>query len=174
MSAWSTHLPLEGVPFRDLMSERLGLPGARGQRRQRGAARRAPARGRARGATTRRWSRSAPGSAAASLLDGRIYRGAQRASAASSGTWWWTYDGRDARAPARAAAASRCWRSGTAIGREAERRPREQTRTPRSGRRLAAGAEITGALVTELAHDGDQAARAVLAEIGGAGSGPAW
>src|ERR687894_930480 len=26
MALWSTHLPLEGVPFRDLMSERLGLP----------------------------------------------------------------------------------------------------------------------------------------------------
>src|SRR5919198_3024772 len=25
-SLWSTHLPLGGVPFRDLMSERLGLP----------------------------------------------------------------------------------------------------------------------------------------------------
>src|SRR5919201_526585 len=26
MSRWSNHLPLDGVPFRDLMSERLGLP----------------------------------------------------------------------------------------------------------------------------------------------------
>jgi glucokinase len=26
VSRWSNHLPLEGVPFRDLMSERLGLP----------------------------------------------------------------------------------------------------------------------------------------------------
>src|SRR4051794_8807717 len=25
-SLWSNHLPLDGVPFRDLMSERLGLP----------------------------------------------------------------------------------------------------------------------------------------------------
>ena len=34
------------------------------------------------------------------------------------------------------------------------------------GRRSAAGREITGGLVTELAHDGDAVARAVLAEIG--------
>src|SRR5919109_4974613 len=26
VSRWSTHLPLDDVPFRDLMSERLGLP----------------------------------------------------------------------------------------------------------------------------------------------------
>src|SRR5437588_665518 len=26
VARWSTHLPLEEVPFRDLMSERLGLP----------------------------------------------------------------------------------------------------------------------------------------------------
>ena len=32
----SNHLPLDGLPFRDLMSERLGLPGAGGQRLERG------------------------------------------------------------------------------------------------------------------------------------------
>src|SRR5918998_5651056 len=26
VSVWSNHLPLDGVPFRDLMSERLGMP----------------------------------------------------------------------------------------------------------------------------------------------------
>jgi glucokinase len=35
------------------------------------------------------------------------------------------------------------------------------------GRALAAGREITGALVTELAHDGDAAARAIMTEMGG-------
>ena len=72
----SVHLPLEGVPFRDLMSERLGLPvqvdndanvatlaehrhGAAAGRRQR-----------------RRWSRSARASAAASCSTDAIYRGA--------------------------------------------------------------------------------------------------
>ena len=43
-SRWSNHLPLDDVPFRDLMSERLGLPVLRGQRRQRGDPRRAPPR----------------------------------------------------------------------------------------------------------------------------------
>jgi glucokinase len=55
--------------------------------------------------------------------------------------------------------------SGTAIGREgaaaAEREPDSAL-----GRELRAGREITGALVTELAHDGDAAARAVMAATG--------
>jgi glucokinase len=55
--------------------------------------------------------------------------------------------------------------SGSAIGREGVAAAR---RAPSSalGRRLAAGREITGGIVTELAHDGDEAAQAVLAEIG--------
>ena len=55
--------------------------------------------------------------------------------------------------------------SGTAIAREGLRAAEEQ---PDSGlgRALAAGREITGALVTEIAHDGDEAAREVLAGIG--------
>ncbi len=38
--------------------------------------------------------------------------------------------------------------------------------TPRWRARPRAGREITGALVTELAHDGDEAARAAIAEVG--------
>jgi glucokinase len=55
--------------------------------------------------------------------------------------------------------------SGTAIGREgaaaAERSPESAL-----GRELRAGRAISGALVTELAHDGDPEARAVLALVG--------
>jgi len=55
--------------------------------------------------------------------------------------------------------------SGTALGREALRIAHER---PDSGlgKALAAGSEIRGALVTELAHDGDAAARDALALIG--------
>jgi glucokinase len=55
--------------------------------------------------------------------------------------------------------------SGSAIGREGEAAAR---RSPASalGQRLATGREISGGIVTELAHDGDEVARAVLAEIG--------
>jgi glucokinase len=55
--------------------------------------------------------------------------------------------------------------SGTAIGLAGEEAAR---REPESalGRRLASGGDVTGGLVTELAHDGDELARSVLAEIG--------
>jgi glucokinase len=55
--------------------------------------------------------------------------------------------------------------SGTAIGVAGEQ---AGLREPGSalGRRLAAGGEVTGGLVTELAHDGDELAVSVLAEIG--------
>ena len=55
--------------------------------------------------------------------------------------------------------------SGNAIGRAGEEAAR---RAPESslGQALAKGREITGPLVTELAHDGDEAAEEVLAEAG--------
>ena len=55
--------------------------------------------------------------------------------------------------------------SGTALAREALRLARER---PESGlgRALAEGRELAGPLVTELAHDGDEAAIEVLEEIG--------
>ena len=56
--------------------------------------------------------------------------------------------------------------SGTAIGREGAA---AAAREPESAlaRELREGREITGALVTELAHDGDAAARDVLERVGG-------
>jgi glucokinase len=55
--------------------------------------------------------------------------------------------------------------SGTALGREALR-VAESAPESGLGRALAAGREITGALVTELAHDGDRASRDVVALVG--------
>jgi glucokinase len=55
--------------------------------------------------------------------------------------------------------------SGTAIGREAERLAAERPDSE-LGRRRAAGAEITGAIATELAHEGDAAALEALAVVG--------
>jgi glucokinase len=56
--------------------------------------------------------------------------------------------------------------SGTALAREATRLAEEH---PASGlaKAWAAGHEITGALVTELAHDGDDAATEAIALVGG-------
>jgi glucokinase len=55
--------------------------------------------------------------------------------------------------------------SGRAIGREGERVARAEPDSA-LGRRLASGREISGAIVTEMAHDGDETSRSVLAEIG--------
>src|SRR5436309_3129022 len=55
--------------------------------------------------------------------------------------------------------------SGPAIGREGEAAARARPDSA-LGRALAEGREITGALVTELAHDGDEAALEVLDRAG--------
>ncbi|MBX5470155.1 MAG: ROK family protein, partial [Thermoleophilaceae bacterium] len=55
--------------------------------------------------------------------------------------------------------------SGTAIGRAGAEAGRLRPDSA-LGRALAAGQEVTGPLVTELAHDGDEVAREVLAGVG--------
>ncbi len=55
--------------------------------------------------------------------------------------------------------------SGTAIGVAGEEAARQEPESA-LGRRLLEGREVTGALVTELAHDGDELARSVLREVG--------
>ena len=144
-SVWSTHLPLDDVPFRDLMSERLGLPvvvdndanapllaehrfgAARGTRR------------------TPCWSRSAPGSAAACCSTGAS-TAARAASPRSSATWSSTIDGADChgRVPGSRLPRGARVRDARSGGRGA-RPPR---RTAGLGARppaRAAGEEITGA-----------------------------
>ena len=91
--AWSTHLPLDGVPFRDLMSERLGLPvlvdndanvALLAEYRAR--------RGRGRGDAV--MLTLGTGIGGGLLLDGQVYRGARRARGRSSATSSWTTTGR--------------------------------------------------------------------------------
>jgi glucokinase len=55
--------------------------------------------------------------------------------------------------------------SGSALAREGLRVARDASDSA-LGQALASGQEISGALVTELAHDGDRAARDVLALVG--------
>ena len=163
VSAWSTHLPLEGVPFRDLMSERLGLPmyvdndsnvALVAEQRQ----------GAARGARHAALLALGTGIGGGLMLDGRIYRGAS-GFGAELGHVVTDVDGPDCfgNCPGRGCLESLA--SGSAIAREGEQTARA---TPDSelGRRLAAGREITGALVTELAHEGDDLSRGVLGEVG--------
>ncbi|HEY8583156.1 MAG TPA: ROK family protein, partial [Capillimicrobium sp.] len=98
------------------------------------------------------------------LIDGRIYRGAQGA-AAELGHIVVDQDGPPCQGNCPNRGCLEVMASGSALVREATalagHRPRSAL-----GRLLPVGRSITGPLVTELAHDGDEAAREVLALIG--------
>ena len=98
------------------------------------------------------------------LLDGRIYRGAN-GFGAELGHIVVDYDGLDCQGACPGRGCLEVLASGSAIGREALRAAHDDPDSE-LGKRLAAGAEITGAIATELAHDGDPAARAALTEVG--------
>jgi glucokinase len=159
----TVHLPLQDVAFRDVMAERLGLPVIVDN--DANAAMVAEHRhGAARGATTAALLTLGTGIGGGIVVDGRLVHGASGAAGE------WGHMVVDLNGP-------RCHGtcpnygcletvvSGTALGEAGLRVAREQ---PGSGlgRALARGREITGALVTELAHDGDPGACAVLAKMG--------
>jgi glucokinase len=163
VSRWSNHLPLAGVPFRDLMSERLGLPVVVDNdanmallAEHRGGA--------ARGARHAALVALGTGIGSGLLLDGRIYRGATGVGAELGHTVL-DLHGPDCPSNCPGRGCLEAFVSGNAIGREGARLARERPGTV-LGKRLAAGREITGGLVTELAHDGDDTARLALGEVG--------
>jgi glucokinase len=163
VSRWSTHLPLENVRFRDVMSERLGLPVTVDN--DANAALLAEARrGAARDCSHAVLVALGTGIGGGLLLDGRIYRGA-RGMGAELGHMVVDLHGPNCQGACPGRGCLEVLASGSAIGREGVL---AAGRAPSSalGRRLAAGREISGGIVTELAHDGDDAARGVLAEIG--------
>ena len=163
VSRWSTHLPLEDVRFRDLMSERLGLPVVVDN--DANAALLAEARfGAARGLSHAVFVALGTGIGSGLLLDGRVYRGAL-GFGAEIGHMVVDLHGPECQGACPGRGCLEVLASGSTIGREGLAAARS---SPSSalGRRLAAGREITGGIVTELAHDGDDAARSVLAEVG--------
>ena len=154
VSRWSTHLPLDDVPFRDLMSERLGLPVCVDNDANAALLAEYALRG---GARARRHAvlvALGTGIGGGLLLDGRIYRGARglgrRARAHRGGP----ATDPTARASAPGAAASRCWPRDRRSAARAGRRPR-RSRTRRSAGGWRRGRRSPAAIVTELAHDGD-------------------
>jgi glucokinase len=163
VAVWSTHLPLEGVPFRDLMSERLGLPVTVDN--DVNAALLAEARrGAAREVRHAVMVALGTGIGSAMLLDGRIYRGATGLGA-ELGHMVVDVHGPECQGACPGRGCLEVLASGRAIGREGERLAREHPESA-LGRRLRDGGEITGALVTEMAHDGDALCREALASIG--------
>jgi len=163
VSLWSNHLPLDDVPFRDLMSERLGLAVhvdndanlALLAEARRGAARRA------RHALMLALGTGIGGGI---LIDGRVYRGAG-GTAGELGHLVVDTDGAECPGDCPGRGCLEVAASGSTIGLEGERAGREEPESA-LGRRLAAGGEISGQFVTELAHSGDPAAMAVLESVG--------
>jgi glucokinase len=163
VSLWSNHLPLDDVPFRDLMSERLGLPVyvdndanlAMLAEQRRGAAR---------GARHALMVALGTGIGGGLLLDGRLYRGATGVGG-EIGHLVVDIDGGDCPGKCPGKGCLEVLASGTTVGIEGAAAARYRPDSA-LGRVLEAGREITGALVTELAHSGDEAAREVLARVG--------
>jgi glucokinase len=159
----SVHLPLDGVPFRDLMTERLGLPvfvdndanlAALAEQRI----------GAARGASNVVMLTLGTGIGSGVVLDGRVMRGATGA-ASEIGHMTIDLHGPPCHGTCPGRGCLEVMASGTAIGREGTDAGR---RDPSSalGRAVAQRGVVTGEEVTELAIEGDPAARLVIAAIG--------
>ncbi|HEV2814572.1 MAG TPA: ROK family protein [Solirubrobacteraceae bacterium] len=159
---FTAHLPLVGLPVRDIMSERLALPVFVANDAT--LAMLAEHRfGAARGCSDAVLLTLGTGIGGGLVVGGRLAHGAVGA-AGEPGHMVVDVDG-----PPCACGSVGCLEtlaSGSALGREGARVARAAPADSPLGRALASGREITGALVTELAHDGDRAARDVVALIG--------
>jgi glucokinase len=163
VSRWSNHLPLDGVPFRDLMSERLGLPVVVDN--DGNASMLAEARGgAAAGARHAVMVSLGTGIGGGLWLNGEIYRGASGLGG-ELGHAVLHLHGPECPGDCPGLGCFEALVSGDAIGREGLR-VAEAERESALGRRLASEKEIDGGIVTEMAHDGDALARDVLAVIG--------
>ena len=163
VSTWSNHLPIDDVPFRDLMSERLGLPVAVDNDAN-VAALAEHRHGAARGARHAVLLALGTGIGGGLLLGGELYRGA-RGFAGELGHIVVDHDGEDCPGKCPGRGCLEVLASGNAIGRAGEAIAAERPESA-LGRRAAAGGEISGGLVTEMAHDGDEESREVLARVG--------
>jgi glucokinase len=159
----SNHLPLRGVGVRDLLTERLGLPVVVDN--DANAAMLVEWRlGEAKGATDAVMLTLGTGIGGGLIVGGSLVHGT-RGAAAELGHIIVEADGPPCPGRCPNHGCLEALVSGHAIGAEGLRVARG---APESalGRALAAGREITGALVTELAHDGDAAARDVMTLMG--------
>jgi glucokinase len=162
-SAFSVHLPLDGVPFRDLMHERIGLP-VHVDNDANLAALAEQRAGAARGARHAVLLTLGTGIGGGLILDGQLYRGAH-GGAGELGHVVVDIDGPPCQGGCPNRGCLEVMASGTAIGREGAAAAAREPESALAGE-LREGREITGALVTELAHDGDAAARGVLELVG--------
>jgi glucokinase len=162
-SVWSNHLPLDDLPFRDLMSERLGLPvfvdndsnlALLAEHRH----------GAARGTRHALMIALGTGIGGGIVMDGRLYRGAGGA-AGELGHLVVDLHGPDCPGDCPGQGCLEVLASGSAIGLEGQTAG-ELLPDSALGHRLASGAQVSGEYVTELAHSGDEPAMQALATIG--------
>jgi glucokinase len=160
-SVASVHLPLDDVPFDDLMAERLGLPvwvdndvnaAVMAEHRV----------GAARGASHAVMFALGTGIGGGLVLDGRVYRGATGA-AGELGHMVTKVDGPPC--PCGGRGCLEVLASGTAIGIAGTEAGRAHPRSP-LGTRLEEEGAIRGSYVTELAHAGDELAVEAVCSVG--------
>jgi glucokinase len=163
MATMAVNLPLRDVPFRDLMAERLGLP-VEVDNDANVAAIAEWRAGAAQGATDAVVLTIGTGIGGGLILNGAPYRGAIGAGA-ELGHITIDLDGPPCQGHCPNNGCLETLASGTALAREGRRIAGERPDSA-LGRVLAEGREISGALVTELAHDGDAAAIEALTLIG--------
>lgn len=161
--AASPHLPIGGVRFQALMAERLGLPVVVDN--DANCAMLAEWRhGAAQGCDDAVMLTIGTGIGGGIVSGGRLLRGAS-GGAAEIGHMVVDFDGPPCDGDCPGAGHYEWYASGNAIGRAGQ-----VSALAHPGSALAreheTGREITGALVTELAHDGDPYARDAIAEVG--------
>jgi glucokinase len=162
-SVIAVNLPLKNVMFADVMTERLGLPVFVDNDANLAALAEHQA-GAARGCSEAVVLTIGTGIGSGLILRDELYRGAIGA-AAELGHTVIDLNGPPCQGNCPNHGCIESLASGTALAREALRIAHEQ---PSSGlgRALAAGRELEGPLVTELAHDGDAAAIEAIELIG--------
>jgi glucokinase len=157
------HFAIVDVPLRDVLAERLGLPVVVDN--DANAALVAEWRhGAARGARNVVLLTIGTGVGGGLLLDGRIVRGASGA-AAELGHIVIDESGPPCPGNCPSHGCLEAFVSGPALAIEGRARAEADAESG-LGMALAVGREITGPLVTELAHDGDAAARAAIGALG--------
>jgi len=159
----AVNLPLADLDFRAVMSERLGLP-AFVDNDANVAALAEHRAGAMRGADHAVMLTICTGIGGGLILSGELYRGAHGA-AAELGHMVIDEHGPPCQGNCPNRGCLETLASGTALTREARKAASERPESD-LGRSLAAGREITGGLVTELAHDGAGQAREVIELIG--------
>lgn len=163
LAASSVHLPIAGVAFAEVMAERTGLP-AFVDNDANLALLAEHRHGAARGERVAVMLTLGTGVGGAILVGGELFRGAQGA-AGELGHMIVEPDGPRCGPGCPSHGCLESLVSGTALERDARA---AAAREPSSGlgRALAEGRDVSGPLVTELAHEGDAVALGVLRSLG--------